>query len=83
MCGIASGISFIALRDLDATTFRSRLVTPPTWPAFSKGSYEWSFMLHWIATGLSLVVSFLLLCLMRNSYDTVKRDSKRTRYSSV
>ncbi|XP_025108935.1 uncharacterized protein LOC112573108 [Pomacea canaliculata] len=42
MCGIASGISFIALRDLDATTFRSRLVTPPTWPAFSKGSYEWS-----------------------------------------
>ncbi|KAL8569242.1 hypothetical protein ACOMHN_047929 [Nucella lapillus] len=89
--GIASGICFIALRDLDNTTARpsssssssyssssssSVMPLPPALPEYVSQDYSWSFMLHWIGTGLALVESFLLLCLLRNSYEFVGEDTK-------
>ncbi|XP_050392053.1 uncharacterized protein LOC126810812 [Patella vulgata] len=64
MCGIVSGICFIALRDSDADINK-------IYPLGVAVNYGWSFMIHWIATGLCLVESFILLCLLKESYDDV------------
>ncbi|KAK7502403.1 hypothetical protein BaRGS_00006356 [Batillaria attramentaria] len=81
MSGVASGICFIALRDLDNTTFKDMVVMPPPPPSSTNQNYDWSFMVHWIGTGLALVDSFILLCLLRNSYESVNDDVKY--YSSI
>ena len=83
MCGITSGICFIAVRDLDKETFRTVTVTPPVPPEFATQSYDWSFMLHWIGTGLAFLDSFILLCLLKNNYDYVNDDSKFSPYTSM
>lgn len=82
MSGMASGICFIALRDLDNTTFtdskfKDPSLFPPPPPGDANQNYHWSFMIHWIATGLALVDSFVLLCLLRNSYETVNEKFKQ------
>ena len=83
MCGIASGICFIAVRDLDNTTFRTRAVMPPAVPEYASQTFDWSFMLHWIATGLCFVDSFLLLCLLKNSYECVNEEAKFSPYNNI
>ena len=83
MCGITSGICFIAVRDLDNTTFRTRAVIPPAVPEYASQSFHWSFMLHWIATGLAFVDSCLLLCLLKNSYERVNDNSKFSPYNNI
>jgi hypothetical protein len=83
MCGIASGVCFIALRDLDNETSRSQTVMPPVVPEYASQDYYWSFMLHWIGTGLAFVDSFILLCLMKNSYESVNEDYKFSPYASM
>ena len=64
MAGIASGICFIALRDIDET---SREI----YPSEVDRKYSWSFMLGWAGTGLVLVHGFIFLCLLRMDYDDV------------
>lgn len=69
MAGIASGICFIALRDLDHTS-------RDTFPAKVDTAYGWSFILAWIGTGLALVEGFMFLCLLRMDYDDVGESGK-------
>lgn len=69
MAGIASGICFIALRDLDHTT-RS------VFPEGTTTKYAWSFILGWVGTGLCLLEGFIFLALLRMDYDDVA-DSGR------
>ena len=64
MAGIASGICFIALRDIDET---SRQIYPDE----VDRKYSWSFMLGWAGTGLVLIQGFIFLCLLRMDYDDV------------
>ncbi|ESO87432.1 hypothetical protein LOTGIDRAFT_235099 [Lottia gigantea] len=64
ICGSVSGICFIALRDLD--------VDPQNlYPQGVASNYDWSFMIHWISTGMCIVESCILLCLLKESYDDV------------
>ncbi|KAK7113636.1 uncharacterized protein [Littorina saxatilis] len=84
LCGIASGVCFIAVRDLDNTTVRTKAVLPPAVPLYASQMFDWSFMLHWIGTGLAFVDSFLLLCLLKNSYDLVNEGpAKFTPYTNL
>lgn len=69
MCGIASGIVFIAMRDMDATTRN-------IYPANTTYSYGYSFMLSWIGTGLCIVEGFFFLCLLKMDYNDVKESGK-------
>lgn len=65
MAAVASGISFIALRDIDRITRKIYPTDVDMW-------YQWSFMLGWIGTGLCLVEGFMFLGLLRMDYDNVK-----------
>lgn len=76
ICGFVSGICFIAVRDLDNETFRTVAVRPPAVPEYTSQEYYWSFMLHWIGSGLAFVDSFILLCMMRNVYQSVNEANK-------
>ncbi|XP_069124171.1 transmembrane protein 178B-like [Argopecten irradians] len=69
MCGIASGICFIALRDHD---IYSRMI----YPSQVTYSYGWSFALGWGGTGLCLLEGFIFLCLLRKDYDDVNETRK-------
>lgn len=64
MAAIASGICFIALRDIDET---SRKI----YPNEVDRDYSWSFILAWVGTGLVLIQGFIFLCLLRMDYDDV------------
>ncbi|XP_071107917.1 uncharacterized protein [Haliotis cracherodii] len=74
MCGIVSGISFIALRDIDR---KDRGI----YPDGVSSQYGWSFMVTWISSGLNLVDSFILLCLLRTVYDDVNEGNKYYYYN--
>ncbi|XP_046584691.1 transmembrane protein 178A-like [Haliotis rubra] len=74
MCGIVSGISFIALRDLDR---KDRGM----YPYGVSSQYGWSFMVTWISAGLNIVDSFILLCLLRTVYDDVNEGKKYYYYN--
>lgn len=74
MCGIVSGISFIALRDIDR---KDRAM----YPDGVSSQYGWSFMVTWISSGLNLVDSFILLCLLRTVYDDVNEGNKYYYYN--
>ncbi|XP_076458421.1 uncharacterized protein LOC143292117 [Babylonia areolata] len=83
MCGIASGVSFIAVRDLDNTVLRrhdlvpsSMLLLPPAVPAYASQAYDWSFMSHWVGTALVFLDSLLLMCMLRTTYQFVEEGSK-------
>lgn len=69
MAAIASGICFIALRDLDIT---KRHVFPPE----VELSYRWSFILGWVGTGLSLIDGFLFLGLLKMDYEDVAESGR-------
>ena len=75
MAGIASGICFIAMRDIDET---SREIYPDD----VNRSYAWSFMLAWAGTGIVLLQGFVFLCLLRMDYDDVAESNNyKTMYS--
>ena len=75
MAGIASGICFIAMRDIDET---SKEIYPDT----VDRAYGWSFILAWAGTGLVLIQGFVFLCLLRMDYDDVAESNNyKTMYS--
>ncbi|XP_041362266.1 uncharacterized protein LOC121378254 [Gigantopelta aegis] len=76
ICGITSGICFIALRDLDQSRYA-------IYPDGVTSNYTWSFMIHWIGTGLCLVDSFILLCLIRRTYDDVTELGAYSAYHTM
>ena len=69
MAAIASGICFIALRDLDKT---SRAI----YPLMVVTKYTWSFIIGWVATGLCLLEGFVFLCLLRMDYEDVGESGR-------
>ena len=69
MAAIASGICFIALRDIDET---SRKI----YPNEVDRDYSWSFILAWVGTGLVLIQGFIFLCLLRMDYDDVGESNQ-------
>ena len=71
MAGIASGICFIALRDLDHNSRN-------TYPDGVDTEYQWSFMLGWAGTGLCMIEGFLFLAVLRMDYDDVAESGRYT-----
>lgn len=69
MAAIASGICFIALRDLDHSTRNA-------YPTNVETSYDWSFILGWVGTGLCLLEGFIFLGLLRMDYDDVAETGR-------
>ncbi|XP_060076494.1 transmembrane protein 178B-like [Ylistrum balloti] len=69
MCGIASGICFIALRDID-------IFTHVIYPSHVTYSYGWSFALGWGGTGLCILEGFIFLCLLRSDYININETRK-------
>lgn len=72
MSGVAAGICFISARDVERTDLA--LYTDMT------TDYGWSFMLHWIATGLCFLDGFLILFMLRFSYEEVNSKFKSFYY---
>lgn len=66
MAGVAGGVCFIAAREVEDKELLkySGLIT----------KYGWSFMLEWISSGLCLVNGFLILCLIKFTYQKVKNQ---------
>lgn len=69
MAAIAGGICFIALRDLDHTSRNA-------YPSNVDTSYDWSFILAWVGTGLCLVEGFIFLGLLRMDYEDVAESGR-------
>lgn len=69
MCGITSGIIFIAMRDMDGTSRNF-------YPANTTHQYGWSFMLSWIGTGLCVIQGFFFLCLLKMDYNDINESGK-------
>jgi len=69
MAAIASGICFIAMRDLDKS---SRL----QYPTDVSLRYDWSFILGWVGTGLALLEGFMFLALLRMDYEDVAESGR-------
>ncbi|KAK3089804.1 hypothetical protein FSP39_006662 [Pinctada imbricata] len=69
MCGIASGICFIALRDMDAN---SREI----YPSHTSTKYNYSFMLAWIGNGFCILEGFVFLCLLKMDYNDINESGK-------
>ncbi|XP_061175744.1 uncharacterized protein LOC133184683 [Saccostrea echinata] len=69
MCGIASGICFIALRDMDST---SRDIYPNN----TTVQYNFSFMLEWAANSLCILEGFVFLCLLKMDYNDITETGK-------
>ncbi|KAL5018053.1 hypothetical protein ScPMuIL_003775 [Solemya velum] len=70
MCGIASGICFIALRDIDETTDK-------IYPTGVTQKYDYSFIVAWVGCGLCIVEGFIYLCLLKSDKD----DDSESKYS--
>ncbi|CAL1531569.1 unnamed protein product [Lymnaea stagnalis] len=73
MSGAAAGICFIAARDVERTDL-----------ALYEGlttDYGWSFMLHWIGAGLCFLDGFLILFMLRFSYEEVNSKFQNLYYS--
>ena len=64
LCGIASGICFIAARELETTELGmySRLST----------EYSWSFYMHWGATVICVIANFVMGCLVKHAPDDIE-----------
>lgn len=59
----ASGVCFIAARDVEADDLH-----------LYRGldtEYGWSFMLHWIGAGLTVLDGFILICMVRCTHEDV------------
>lgn len=69
MCGIASGICFIALRDMDST---SRNI----YPNGAIVQYDFSFMLEWAANTVCILEGFVFLCLLKMDYNDITETGK-------
>ncbi|XP_059152851.1 uncharacterized protein LOC131938729 [Physella acuta] len=68
MCGVAAGICFLAARDVEVSDLM--LYTN------ANTSFGYSFMLHWIATGISFCNGVFILILYRWASDYVHTNSK-------
>ncbi|XP_052819394.1 transmembrane protein 178B-like [Mya arenaria] len=73
MAAIASGICFIAMRDLDKTSRAE-------YPSSVSTSYGWSFIVAWVGTGLGLLEAFIFLALLRIDYEDVAETG---RYNNI
>lgn len=69
MCGITSGICFIALRDLDSS---SRNI----YPNGTTTLYDFSFMMEWASNSLCILEGFIFLCLLKMDYNDITETGK-------
>lgn len=69
MCGITSGICFIALRDIDSS---SRNI----YPNGTTTLYDFSFMMEWASNSLCILEGFIFLCLLKMDYNDITETGK-------